>query len=146
MAAARREPPALSDFPLQSFEKLRYSDTDRLGHVNNAVFSTMLETGRVDFLLAGETALNAPGSVFVIARLELDYLAEVTWPGNVDIGTGVLSVGRSSMTLRQALFQHGRCVADATTVLVQMNEETRRPQPLTDAAVTRLNGLTVPQA
>jgi hypothetical protein len=33
----------LPDFSLQAFDKLRYADTDRQGHVNNANFSTFLE-------------------------------------------------------------------------------------------------------
>lgn len=41
----------LADFPFTSFDKLRYCDTDKQGHVNNAVFSTFLETGRAEFLL-----------------------------------------------------------------------------------------------
>ena len=45
--------PELGQFPCRTYDKLRYADTDRQGHVNNAVFSTMLETGRVEFLLAG---------------------------------------------------------------------------------------------
>lgn len=37
----------LKDFPSVTFDKIRYGDTDRQGHVNNAVFSAFLETGRV---------------------------------------------------------------------------------------------------
>src|ERR1700722_2154599 len=44
------ETPTLSDFALHTYDKLRYADTDRQGHVNNAVFSTALETGRAEFL------------------------------------------------------------------------------------------------
>jgi acyl-CoA thioester hydrolase len=33
----------LKDFPLTSIDKIRYSDTDRQGHVNNAVFASYLE-------------------------------------------------------------------------------------------------------
>lgn len=29
----------LADFPLQTFDKVRYADTDRQGHVNNAAFA-----------------------------------------------------------------------------------------------------------
>lgn len=29
----------LADFPLQTFDKVRYADTDRQGHVNNAGFA-----------------------------------------------------------------------------------------------------------
>ena len=38
------------EFPLKTYDKIRYADTDRQGHVNNAVFSTFLETGRVKIL------------------------------------------------------------------------------------------------
>jgi acyl-CoA thioester hydrolase len=56
----------------------------------------------------------------------------------VDIGTRVASVGMSSITLEQALFQGGICAATARTVIVQVNDGSRRSQPFTDAAVRRL--------
>lgn len=36
---------SLEDFPLRTYDKIRYADTDQQGHVNNAVFATFLETG-----------------------------------------------------------------------------------------------------
>ena len=77
----------------------------------------------------------------MIARLEIDYLGEIRWPGRVEIGTRIMTIGKSSMTLEQALFQDGRPVARARTVIVQMNESTRRSHPLSDDAVQRLNKL-----
>lgn len=47
---ATLEPTSIDDFPFRTYEKLRYVDTDRQGHVNNAVFASMLETGRVELL------------------------------------------------------------------------------------------------
>ena len=132
---------SLTDYTLHSYDKLRYADTDRQGHVNNAVFSTMLETGRAEFLLAPEKPFHEAGCAFVIARLEIDYLGEIRWPGRVEIGTRIMTIGKSSMTLEQALFQDGRPVARARTVIVQMNESTRRSHPLSDDAVQRLNKL-----
>lgn len=133
--------PVLSDYPLQAYEKLRYADTDRQGHVNNAVFSTMFETGRTELLLAPDRPLNEKGCGFVIARLQVDYWGEITWPGRVDIGTRIIVVGRSSMTLEQGLFQHRHCVATAQTVIVQMNESTRKSHPLAEAVVHYLQSL-----
>lgn len=134
-------PHPLSAYPLQTHDKLRYADTDRQGHVNNAVFSTLLETGRVELLYSPETPLCAPGCTFVIASLQLDFLGEITWPGCVDIGSRVLSVGRSSLTLEQGLFQHGNCCALARTVIVQMDEASRRAAPLTPDTHERLKAL-----
>lgn len=124
----------LADFPLQTFDKVRYADTDRQGHVNNAAFATFLETGRVEFLYNPENPLAAEGAAFVIVNLNLNLLAEINWPGRVEIGTAVTKIGRSSVSLVQGLFQDGRCVATAATVIVQMNEQTRKSHPLTDSA------------
>ena len=121
-----------ADFPFRTYDKIRYADMDRQGHVNNAVFSTFLETGRVEFLYNPEHPLIAEGASFVIANVNLQLLAEITWPGTVEIGTRVLRIGSSSLTLHQAMFQAGRCVATAETVIVQMNERTRRSHPLSD--------------
>lgn len=125
--------PTLADFPFQTFDKVRYVDTDRQGHVNNASFSTYLETGRVEFLYDPQNGLLAEDASFVIANLSLQFLAEINWPGKVDIGTGVIKVGNSSIRLYQGLFQDGCCVATAETVIVQMNDLTQKSHPLSDS-------------
>jgi acyl-CoA thioester hydrolase len=137
---------AITDFPLRTHDKLRYGDTDRQGHVNNAVFSTLLETGRVEMIYDPAFPLVEPGAAFVIARLEVDFRAELRWPGEVDIGTRVAAVGTSSIRLEQAVFQHGRCAASAVTVIVQMDEETRKSRPLSETSRQRLIGLAGPTA
>ena len=63
------EIPTLAEFPLHSHDKLRYADTDRQGHINNSVFSTLLETGRVEFLHDSTRRILEPNRAFVIARL-----------------------------------------------------------------------------
>lgn len=134
----------LNDFPLHSSDKIRYADTDRQGHVNNAVFATFLETGRVEIIYDPEIALARPGSECVIARLELDLRAELRWPGTVQIGTRVIAVGRSSVRLEQGLFQDGRYAARAETVIVLIDMQSRRATPFSDAALERLHALAVP--
>jgi len=129
-------------FPLRTSNKLRYSDTDRQGHVNNAVFVTLLEAGRVELIYDSAAPLAPPGTSLVIVRLEVDYRGEIHWPGEVDIGTRIVSVGRSSFRMEQALFQDGRCVATSVSVIVMMDEATRRSAALPDAAVARLQALT----
>lgn len=141
--ASKPDQPTLADFTATSHDKLRYGDTDRQGHVNNAVFSTFLETGRVEVLRDPEAQLTEDGREWVIARLALDFVGEMHWPGRVDIGTRVARIGRTSVGMYQALFQDGRLVARAETVIVQMNDETRRPEPLSEAAVARFSLLQV---
>lgn len=133
-------PPATerASYRIWTYDKLRYSDTDRQGHVNNAVFATFFETGRVAFLYDRDLALATPGCEFVVAHLAIDFRAELHFPGTVDIGTRVLRIGRSSFTVGQGVFKDDLCVATAESVAVQMNRESRRSQPLSPAMVAWL--------
>lgn len=131
----------LSDFPLKSCDKVRYGDCDPQGHVNNVIFMSFLETGRCEMLEAGfGDSWRKAGSFIVIARLELDYVAEIFWPGRVEIGTIVSKLGNSSFQIDQAMFQGERLVGKARSVLVHLGAD-KRPAPLPDdvrAAFTRL--------
>jgi len=126
----RPAPPPLDAYPLRAMDTLRYADTDRQGHVNNAVFATFCESGRAMFLFDPEKPLVPAGGAFVIARLVIDFRAEINWPGRVEIGTRVIGIGRSSFTLAQGIFQDQRCAATAETVIVLMDEATRKSRPL----------------
>ncbi|WP_425406079.1 acyl-CoA thioesterase [Hwanghaeella sp.] len=133
-----------NDYPSWVVEKLRYNDTDRQGHINNAVFPTMLEAGRVSFLYNPENPIVEPGGSFVIARLELDFKAEMNWPGMVDVGTRVKKVGSSSCVLEQVIMQNGTVAGQAVTIMVQMDDETRKSKPLSDSMKSRLEALKGP--
>jgi acyl-CoA thioester hydrolase len=133
--------PTINQFPLKTREKLRYADTDRQGHVNNAVFATMLETGRLEILYDPEQHLASEDCAFVIVHLNLDFHAEIFWPGEVQIGTRIIKIGKSSISFKQALFQNERCVATANSVVVHANKSRKESEPLTKAAAAYLKSL-----
>jgi acyl-CoA thioester hydrolase len=117
-----------------STEKLRFCDSDSLGHINNAVYAVLCEAGRVDMLRAcGLLGADDPGFAPVIARLELDFLREMTWPGEVRIETEVLRMGGKSFHLRQRLFQGETLVARGLSVLAMLDTTARRAVPLEPA-------------
>jgi len=129
--------PGLADFPLRARDKLRYRDTDRQGHVNNAVYASLLETARVELIYDRDHHLVEPGASFVIARLEVDFRSELFWPGEVVIGSRISEIGRSSVRLAQAIFQDDRCAATAMSIIVQVDEQSRRARPFSDAVRQR---------
>lgn len=131
----------LSDFPLRTSEKLRYRDMDTQGHVNNAVFSTFFEAGRVTSFYDPADPLTDPGCYFVVARITINFLGEIIWPGTVDIGTRIGSLGRSSINIEQGLFNNGACVSTAQSVVVQIDGATRRSRFLSDAMIEKLTPL-----
>lgn len=110
--------------------RLRFNDTDRLGHVNNAVFAVMLEQGRSELAVEAGLPIESASAALVIVRLELDFVQEMTWPGDVTIETEVARLGNRSFTLQQRLLLEGEVAARAVTVLVVMDRVARRALPL----------------
>ena len=118
-------------YPWFTEHDLRFADLDPMGHANNAVFGSAMESSRTQMLLPYARA-DAPVTV-VLARFEIDYLQELLWPGRVRVGTGGESLGRSSMRLRQALFTETDCAAQAVAVVVALDRATRKAVPLPEA-------------
>jgi acyl-CoA thioester hydrolase len=123
---------SLNDYPHVRTENVRYGDTDRQGHVNNAVFSTFFECSRTDILYDPRRNLITADREFVIVKFEVEYLAELGWPGTVEIGTRVARLGRSSIVCEQAIFQNGVCAAASSNVMVMIDVETRKSAALPD--------------
>jgi acyl-CoA thioester hydrolase len=133
-------PPArpLDAYPFRIVEKLRYGDTDRQGHINNAVYATLSECARTAFLSDREDRFAPPGTDFVIVRLAIDFRRELLWPGTVEIGTGVSRIGNKSMTLEQGIFREGELAASVENVMAIMDNESRRAIPIPAATRARL--------
>jgi len=128
----------LDQFPSRARVELQQRDTDHLGHVNHAVFISLLETGRIEIFIKKAVSLPSEGCGLVLVSININFLAEVFWPGSVEIGTRLAKIGRSSITVEQAIFQNGRCCATGITVTAQMNTTTRRAQALDEIAVEHL--------
>lgn len=112
----------------------RFDDLDPLGHINNIAFAVFAESARIEWERHHIKPLMAPGLDLVMAHLELDFLHELLWPGDVEIGTRLIRVGSSSLAFRQALFQNGRCCALVHPVLVQFDLTARRATPFAPEA------------
>jgi acyl-CoA thioester hydrolase len=121
---------------------IRFSDTDQNGHVNNAVFAVFCESGRVNLLHGRLKPTREAGAYFVLAKLTIEFKAELHYPGRVRIATWIRSVGRSSVGFGQALFDEaGRLVATSEAVTVGMDGATRRPAALGDATRQLVAGM-----
>jgi acyl-CoA thioester hydrolase len=130
---------ALEAFPFKTSDKIRYRDTDRQGHINNAVFGTYFETGRVELLYTKEFNILPEGASFVVAHVSMDLIAEIHWPGFIDIGVGVLRIGNSSLVIGSNLFQNGTLVASSETIVVQVDNLTKKPRSLEETSRLTLN-------
>jgi acyl-CoA thioester hydrolase len=124
--------PQLEDFPYRLIDNVRFADLDPNQHVNNAVYATYFETGRVTLMKDLKFGLMPAGLAWIMVRLDIHFRAELKWPGSIEMGLGVSKFGRTSVTFDQVVFSEGRCVASSQSVSVLIDEISRRPVPLTD--------------
>jgi acyl-CoA thioester hydrolase len=129
--------PRLEDFPFRLTDNVRFADLDPNQHVNNAVYATYFETGRVTLVKDRSYGLMPEGLSWIMVRLDIHFRAELRWPGTVEMGLGVSRFGRTSVTFDQVVFSQGRCVASAQAVTVLIDEATRRPTPLTPQIIAK---------
>jgi acyl-CoA thioester hydrolase len=127
--------PLLDDYPYRLTDNVRFADLDPNGHVNNAVYATYFETGRVTLVKDRSFGLMPEGLAWMLVRLDIHFRAELRWPGSIELGLGVARLGRTSTTFEQVVFSEGRCVASAQSVTVLIDERSRKPTPLTDGII-----------
>ena len=124
--------PRLEDFPYRLQDNVRFADLDINQHVNNASYASYFETSRVMLMKDPANGLSPVGLGWVMVRLDINFRAELHWPGTIELGLGVAKIGRTSVNFDQVVFSEGRCVASARAVNVLVDQVTRKPAPLTD--------------
>jgi acyl-CoA thioester hydrolase len=130
-------PQNLTSYPFWTDEKLRNADTDRQGHVNNAVIATFFEAGRIEVLSDPRLVIGAAASPattsFVVVRLLIDYRKELFFPGSVRVGSRISRVGKTSFLFEQTLQSAEGEVAHAEATCVLIDQATHRPISVSDA-------------
>ena len=111
---------------------MRFGDTDMFGHVNNAVYSSVYETGRTSFFIDTGLFNGGKGVAPVIVRSEIDYVREMNWPGTVQIETVIRQIGTKSFHTYQRATLGGELVTRSVGVMVVLDPATRRSVPLTE--------------
>ena len=106
--------------------KLRFSDSDPAGHVNNAIYATLFEAGRTELMDAAGMRLLGSAIAMVIVRLEIDFRHEITWPGDVLVETAVARLGNKSIHMRQRIRSGDVVSAEAVSILAAIDRQTRR--------------------
>jgi acyl-CoA thioester hydrolase len=123
--------PLLEDFPYRLSDNVRFADLDPNQHVNNAAYASYFETARVTLMKDSARGLQPEGFGWVMVRLDINFRAELHWPGKIELGLGVAKIGRTSVSFDQVVFAKGKCVASARAVNVLVDQVTRKPVPLT---------------
>jgi len=118
------------EYPFIHQERVRFRDCDPMGHVNNAVYSTYLEQARIGVLGGLDP--------FILARVEIDFRAELRAGEEVEVASRCSRVGTKSFDLEHVIRADGRVVAEAKSVLVGYDYEAGQSVPITDTTKRRL--------
>jgi len=117
-------------YKVWNMEKLRLTDLDHQHHVNNAIFGVLYTSVRHDFLRSHVRPLVAESDMFAMVKITIDYLAEMHYPGEVEVGIMIQRIGRTSITFGQAIFKDGKCASVAEAVMVLLDPVSRRAKVL----------------
>jgi acyl-CoA thioester hydrolase len=117
-------------YPWSQRERVRFRDCDAMGHVNNAVYSTYLEQARI--------AILGGLDPFILARVEIDFRAELRAGEDVEVRSRCSHVGTKSFELEHQIWTGDRLVADAKSVLVGYDYQEGTSVPLTENQRRRL--------
>jgi acyl-CoA thioester hydrolase len=128
-------------FQLFSRDILRLSDLDHQKHINNAVYPCLFTNGRYALIRERLRDYVTSTDAFALAKITIEYLNEMHFPGEVEVGTLVRRIGTTSITYGQAIFYKDKCAAVAESVMVMVDGRTRRPKPLPAAVVAELRKL-----
>lgn len=119
---------ALAGYPFVLPIEVRFRDLDTLGHVNNAVYLTYFEMGRMAYYqkLTGRTGAETLG--FVVAHIKVDFRAPLFLGDRLLLGVRATSVrsksfGVSYAGVRQA---DGRLVVSGESVQVAYDQAAGR--------------------
>ena len=107
----------MDGFPFVYRENVRFRDLDGMGHVNNAVFLTYMESARIAYLTQLGAGSNPQGSL-ILARMEVDFRSPVSFGEQVAVGVRPSRLGTKSFELEYEVRADGRLAAEGRSVLV----------------------------
>lgn len=121
-------------FNLRTEVQIRFTDIDMLGHLNNAVYTQMMDIGKVAYF----TAINGDpiewGSVnLVVANINVNYLKQTTLYEPLEVLTRCHKLGTKSLVLHQQVVNSatGEVKADGYATMVSIDLKSKITTPIT---------------
>jgi acyl-CoA thioester hydrolase len=115
--------------------RVRYHEMDALGHVNNAVYQHYLEQAAVEHsehLGFNQERYQELGGIFVMRRIEIDYLRPAVAGDNLEVTTWLQTMRGSRAIRRYEIRKPGdeQLLVTAETLWVWVNIKAMRPRAI----------------
>jgi acyl-CoA thioester hydrolase len=123
--------PTTFEYPLQ----VRWSDSDRLGHVNNTRFVEYLQEARVHFFEKCMVGCTGDRGATVVRKLTVDFLRPLfDGSGPLAIEVSISRIGTTSFGVRHLVRDaEGALCADAEAVMVMFDLSSQSPRAISVA-------------
>ena len=112
----------LADFPVHVEWPVQWGDQDAFGHVNNTIYFRWYETARIAYLerLGLGDKNSATGLGPILAAIGCDFRRQVKYPDRVLIGSRIMRIGRTSLTMEHKVWSRAQqaVVADGHSTIV----------------------------
>ncbi|MER1999637.1 MAG: thioesterase family protein [Lysinibacillus sp.] len=135
-----------NDFTFSTQVRVRFSETDMFGHLNNTVPFTYFELARIEYLKHVSVATwskQTGDNILVVADLQCDFLKQVFFDELLTISVKAAKVGNSSIDLHYlTLNEAGEPVFVGRGTVVQISKTTGKPVAWTEEERQVLNGST----
>ncbi|HLD44962.1 MAG TPA: thioesterase family protein [bacterium] len=134
-------------YRVQTILTVRFSDTDAMGHVNNANIFTYMEQGRVAYFnkLFPEKKLSDHYDIFpfILANIKADFKSPAYCGESLIVGLGVVHMGNKSLTMEYDIAEEltERLVATGSSVLVMYDYASAATYPIPDELKARITEL-----
>ncbi len=118
-------------FPFAHNLEVIFRDVDSMGHVNNAVYFTYLETARIKYFRELTSRPDLEHMNMIVARATCDYKAPAFLGEHLNVGVAVTRFGTKSFDFTYHIVAgDGRLIAIAKTVQVAYDYQADRPMAL----------------
>ena len=131
--------------------EVRFSDTDAMGHVNNASYLTFAEIARLAYYerVTGEPlplASHGAEEGMILAEIRISYRNQAFYGETLEVETRVDRIGRTSfamvhrLTAPESRYGPARLIAVADSVLVMYDYQEERPIPVAAGLAAAIEG------
>lgn len=124
----------MEDFQATVEAQVRFRDTDALGHVNNAVYLSWMELGRMAFTDAVLPEIDWTKTGFILAHVSIDYLEPVFLGDKVKVYMRAGKIGGKSVALECLITKTDkngeRPTAKGTNIIVAFDYEKNTSVPI----------------
>jgi acyl-CoA thioester hydrolase len=110
----------------------RFYETDAFGHVNNTVVAGWFETAREPIFRLFCPDMDIRKMNLILARIEVDFVAQIYYGDEVTLLTGIERVGNSSFVVHHEAWQKQACVARGKAVQVYFDHGTQKSERIPD--------------